>query len=214
MSSSVGDLDVDVLDPGANRVDRQPVHRRDGHRVVALVDPQEPDLELQAVDRLVDVVRQPRVEDRVVVAAHLVRVLGGDGDVAQSACAGDESAAGGMSSGCGDGAGAGVDLLGQSVGSGEPQEPLDAAQRGFLVRALRDGHPVVGDAGEISSKVAWSSSCQPERDDVLGRTAPQQEAAFVVVEAESHDVGRQCRRGACRWRRGRSAASRRTSRFR
>src|SRR5262249_7349378 len=38
-----GDLDVEVLYAGANRVDRQVVHIGDGHRVVALVDPQEAD---------------------------------------------------------------------------------------------------------------------------------------------------------------------------
>jgi hypothetical protein len=61
--------------------------------MVTLVDPQESDLELHVVDRLVDVVRQPGIEDVVVVPAHQVRVLRGDGDVAESACAGDESAA-------------------------------------------------------------------------------------------------------------------------
>ena len=61
--------------------------------MVTLVDPQESDLELHAVDRLVDVIGEPRVEDVVVVAVHQVRLRRSEREVAQSAYAGDESAA-------------------------------------------------------------------------------------------------------------------------
>ena len=88
----LGDLNVEVLDAGADRVERQPVDRGDRDGVVALVDPQEPDLELQPADRLVDVVAQPRIEHGVVVAAHLVRLFGGDRDVAHARIARDETA--------------------------------------------------------------------------------------------------------------------------
>ena len=58
-------------------------------------------------------------------------------DVAESSCAGDESAAGDAQrkqSVARDGA----DFLGQSVGAAELDAPLNAAQFGFLVAAL--GH--------------------------------------------------------------------------
>jgi len=61
-----GHLDIDMLDSRANRVDRQRINRRDRHGMVAFIDPQESDLELQSVDGLVDVVGQTRVEDVVV----------------------------------------------------------------------------------------------------------------------------------------------------
>jgi len=80
-----------VLDPGADRVERQPLHRGDGHAVVSLVDPQKPDLELQSADRLVDVVRQACVEHCSVVAVHLMGFLRGDGDVPHAVDAGDEA---------------------------------------------------------------------------------------------------------------------------
>jgi hypothetical protein len=77
--AEVGDLDVDVLDAGADRVDREPIDRGDRDGVVALVDPQEADLELEATDGFVDVVGEPGIEDAAVVAAHLKRLGGGDG---------------------------------------------------------------------------------------------------------------------------------------
>jgi hypothetical protein len=43
----LGDLDVEVLHPGADRVQSQAVDRGDRHGVVPLVDPQEADLELE-----------------------------------------------------------------------------------------------------------------------------------------------------------------------
>ena len=89
----VGDLDVDVLDAGADRVDRHPVDRGDRDRVMALVDPQESDLELESADGFVDEVGEPSVEHGVVISAHLMRLGGCDGDMADAGLSGDESAA-------------------------------------------------------------------------------------------------------------------------
>ena len=76
------------------------------------------------------------------------------------------------------------------LGPGKRRKPLDAAQLRLLGAALGGaGHPVLGDAATDPSKVSCSSMCQPRRDDVLGRAALQQEAAFVGVQAESHRVG-------------------------
>ncbi len=63
-----GDLDVQVLDAGADRVDWQAAHGRDGHGMMAFVDAEEADLQFHAADGFVDVVRQAGVEDGVVVA--------------------------------------------------------------------------------------------------------------------------------------------------
>ena len=111
--------------------------------MVTLVDPQEADLELQPVDRLVDVVRQPGVEDVVVVAANQVRLLRGDGDVAESACAGDESAAGYLERKHCSVRGR-VNLLGETVGPGEAKEALNAAQLGVIIAAFDGRHAVIG----------------------------------------------------------------------
>src|SRR5208283_1026410 len=110
------------------------------------------------------------------------------GDVTESACAGDESGAGYVQ-GQGCGAGGGVDLLGKYVGSGEAQEAFDSAQFGFLVGALDGGYPVVDDAAVdfVEGRVVVDVPAQC--DDVLGGSPPQQDAAFVGIQAESDRVG-------------------------
>ena len=208
-----GDLDVDVLHSGANRVDGQRVHRCDRDGVVAFVDAQESDLELHAVDRLVDVVGQSGVEGVVVVAADLVRLLREQGDVTESACAGDESGAGYLQ-GHGCGAGGGVDLLGKPVGPGEAQEAFDSAQRGLLVGALDGGYPVVDDAAVDFVEGRVVIEVPTQRNDVLGRSPPQQESAFVGIEAESDRVGCHVVAVHADGVAGRSGASRRTCSFR
>ena len=94
-----------------------------------------------------------------------------------------------MSQGQGCGAGGGVDLLGESVGPGEAQEALDSAQLGFFLGALDGGHPVVDDAATDFVEGRMVVEVPTQRDDVLGRSPPQQDAAFVGVEAESDRVG-------------------------
>lgn len=59
----LGDLDVQVLDAGADGVDTQRRGGGDGDGVVAFVDPQEADLEFDAADGLVDVVGEAGVEE-------------------------------------------------------------------------------------------------------------------------------------------------------
>ena len=75
------------------------------------------------------------------------------------------------------------------LGPGNRDEAFDAAQRGFLGGALGDGHPVAADAAIDLVEGVVVVELPAQGDDVLGGSAPQQEAAFVVVEAESHDVG-------------------------
>ena len=186
----------------------QAVDRRDRHGVVSLVDPQEADLELESADGLVDVVGQPRVQHRLVVAAQLMGLRRGDGDVAQTRCAGDEPAARRHVQRRRVASCAGEDFLGQPVGSGEADQPFHAAQRGLLVGALGHWYPMTPDAGEDGVERVVIVQVPAERGDVLGRAALQQKPALVVVEAEPHRVGRARRRGACRWRRGRIVASR------
>ena len=140
--------------------------------MVTFVDPQEADLELHAVDCLVDVVRQTRVEDVVVVAAQLLGFLRGDRDVAESACAGDESASGNVQRKR-RGAGGGVDLLRQPVRSGEPQEALDPAQLGLIVGALDGRDAVVGDPAADLVEGRMVIEVPTQRYDVL-RRAPSQ----------------------------------------
>ena len=71
----------------------------------------------------------------------------------------------------------------------EPHEPLDPSQRGFLFGSLGDGHAVPGDPGDDLVERAVVVELPAERGGVLCRSALQQEPAFVVVQAESHDIG-------------------------
>jgi hypothetical protein len=89
------------------------------------------------------------------------------------------------------GPGAGEDLLGQPVGSGESDQPLHAAQSRQLGGAFRDGHAVVSDTTQDRIERLVVVQLPAERGDVLGRATPQQEPACVVVEAKPHGV---CRR--------------------
>ena len=92
-------------------------------------------------------------------------------------------------SGAAPGRGAGEHLLRQAVGSGKPNQALDAAERDFLRGALGDGHPVSGDSRDDLVEGVVVVELPAESGDVLRGAAPQQEAAFVVVEAEPHGVG-------------------------
>jgi hypothetical protein len=157
--------------------------------VVALVDSQEPDLELDAADGFVDVVREARVENRVVVAAHLVRFLRRDRDVSQPGLSGDETAGNAHVQWRVTGAGAREDLLHQAVGAGEPREALDTAQRRLFSRPLGDRHAAPDDPVEDFVECVVVVEFPAERGDVLGGPALQQEAALVVVEPETHEVG-------------------------
>ena len=87
------------------------------------------------------------------------------------------------------GTGAGEDLLCEAVGPGEPHEALDSSQRGFFCASLGDGHAMPGDPGDDFVEGVVVVELPAEGGDVLGRSALQQESAFVVVQAESHDVG-------------------------
>jgi hypothetical protein len=86
------------------------------------------------------------------------------------------------------GMGAGEDFLREPVGSRETHEPLHTSQRGFFCRAFCDWNAVPGYSADDLIERAVVVELPPERGDVLGRPALQQKAAFVVVQAESHDV--------------------------
>ena len=177
----IGDLDVEMLDAGANGVQRQPVHRGDRDRMVSFVHPQEPDLELHAVDGLVDEIGEAGVEYGAVVAVHLMRLLRRHRHVAHPGVTGDEPAGRHVQRGVA-GVRAGEDLLGQAVGSRKAHQAFNAAQRGLLACALGDRYAVRGHAREDFVEGAVVVELPAEGDDVLGRTVPQQEPAFVVVE--------------------------------
>ena len=87
------------------------------------------------------------------------------------------------------GDGASEDLLRQPVGAGEPNEALDSTQRGFLCTALGYRHAVPGDSGEDFVERVVIVELPPERGDVLGGSALQQEPALVLIEPEPHDIG-------------------------
>ena len=157
--------------------------------MVTLIDPEEAGLELDPVDRLVDVVAQPCIEDIAVVAAHLMRLLGGDSDMSHAVGAGDESTTGLQVQWLTGRARADVHLLSQTVGSGETHEAFHTAQSGVLGRAFGDGDPVGLDARLDGFEGGMVVEFPPESGGVLGGTALQQEATLVVIEAETHDTG-------------------------
>ena len=95
----------------------------------------------------------------------------------------------GISQRQGCGAGGGVDLLGEPVGPGEPQEALDSSQLGFFLGALDGGYAVVDDAAIDLVEGRVVIEVPTQRDDVLGRSPPQQDSAFVGIQAESDRVG-------------------------
>jgi hypothetical protein len=109
----------------------------------------------------------------VVIPPDLVWLLRGEGDVAESACAGDESAAGYVQ-GERCRAGGGVDLLGEPVGSGKAKEALDAAQLGILLRPLDGRYPVVDDPATDLVEGRMVVEVPTQRDDVFGRPPSQQ----------------------------------------
>ena len=117
---------------------------------MALVDPQEPDLELEAADRLVDEVGQPRVEHGVVVPAHLMRaflVVTATWPIPAAPVTNPPRAAICKRLAAGTFARVKTSCV-RPFGSGEPDQPLDTAQRRLLGGALGDGHAVLPIAGQ------------------------------------------------------------------
>src|SRR3984885_3167112 len=185
----VGDLNVDVLNTRADRVDWQAIDRSDRDGVGALVDPQEADLELETTDGFVDEVGEPSVEHGVVIPAHLMRLRGRDSDMADSGFAGDEAAADRHVQRHVGGAGPGEQLLCQAIRAGEPHQTLNAMQPGLLRGSLDNRHTMASNSCEDFVVSVMVVDLPAERGDVLGWPAPQQKPALVVVEPESQHVG-------------------------
>ena len=191
MSSRLRRLDVDVLRPGADRVDPQPLHVGDGDRVVPLVHAQEPDLEGdRGSDLLVDEVRHPGVEHRVEVGVKPERVAGGDGHVPHALLAGDPAGSHHVQR-LRRGERRGEDLLHDALGSGEAPQSLHAAQGRLLRRALGDRDATFRDAADDAVEGLVVVDLPAHGHQVLGRAALDEEAALPVVEPEPHDVVRQ-----------------------
>lgn len=180
-----------MLDAGANRIEWQPLDCGDGHRMVAFVDPQEADLHLDTADRFVDVVREAGIEYGVVVAAHLVGLLGGDRHMTETCRAGDESTAVRHMQRSAICVCPGKDLLGKAIGPRETDQPFHTAQRGFLGGAFGDWYPVSSDARNDFVEGVVVVEVPSESGDILSGAALQQETALVVVEAKTHHIG-QC----------------------
>lgn len=177
-----------MLHAGADRVDGQAPDGGDGYGVVALVEAQEADPEFDTADRLVDVVREAGVEDGGEVAAHQGGSGRGDRDMAHAGVTGDP-AGGKHLQGLRRLHGAGADLLGDALGAGEAQEAFDAALLRLLGGALGAGDAMGADSGLDLFERGVVVEVPAGGDDVLGRAAPQQEPALLVVQAEARQAG-------------------------
>ncbi len=186
----------------------------DRHRVVALIDAQKPDLELHSADRLIDVIAQTGVENGVVVAAHLVRLLRGECDVADPGLPVTKPPRTAMSNG------AAPRTARTKISWASPLGPGKSPSRSTPRSATSSSVPsVTGTPWPVTREddlveTVMVVDLPTERGGVLGRPALQQETTVVVVEAESHDVEAASRRGACRSHLGRTGASPRTARSR
>ena len=78
-----------------------------------------------------------------------------------------------------------VDLLIESIGSREANEPFHPAQVGLLGRALAQRHAVVAHACLDDLEGAMVVDLPAQRCGVFGRAALEQESARVVVQPES-----------------------------
>ncbi len=180
-------LNVDVLHRGSNRIDLHTAHVGDGDRVVSLVDPQEPDLHLQAGHVLVDVVRQPRVEDGLVVAAHRLRFARDHRHMPESGLTRHPAGAD-HSHRLRSGNRRCEDFLCDAFRAGEAPQPLHAPQGRFLGCRLDDRDPALGDPRDDAVEGFVIVDLPAQRDDVLGRAPPDQEPAGAIVEAKTHGI--------------------------
>src|SRR5208283_866894 len=77
---------------GGERIDLKAPGRSDGDRVMARIDPQERELEIDAADPVLDEVRDLGVEDLAPEGDHRVGLAGRDSDMAHAARASHEAA--------------------------------------------------------------------------------------------------------------------------
>jgi len=82
-----------------------------------------------------------------------------------------------------------VQLLDQAVGAGKADEVFHAANLGLLGGPVGDRNTVVVDARRDGVEGVVVVDFPAQRGGVLGRSARQQEATGVVVEAKPHHIG-------------------------
>src|SRR5208283_1390769 len=172
---------------GGERIDLKAPGRGDGDRVMARIDPQEGELEIDAADPVLDEVRDLGVEDLAPERDHRVGLARGDCDMAHAARAGHKAADKNLRQ-------VGVDFgleeqfERRALRPDEPPDAFDPAYRRLVPADLFDLDAARREPAENGVERARAADPPSERE-VFGGALADDQASRVSVGPKGQRVG-------------------------